>query len=124
MGQGRQERPVAAGAATTRATAHGWERNAPNCRFGPELSRWPAVDIDQRPFLTSEGRIPFWCVLYRQIVHMLAPIFFLCPDQDELAYLAHKMVLETTSRDEGSELSGATVIPQMTVVADLTGSED
>ena len=34
------------------------------------------------------------------------------------------MVLETTSRNQGSELSAATTIPQMTVVADLTCSED
>ena len=34
------------------------------------------------------------------------------------------MVLETTSRNQGSELSGATMIPKMTVVADLTRSED
>ena len=33
-------------------------------------------------------------------------------------------VLEVTPRDQGSELSSATMIPQMTVVADLTRSED
>ena len=37
-------------------------------------------------------------------------------------YPAHHMVLETTSRNQGSELSGAAMIPQMTVVADLTRS--
>ena len=44
-------------------------------------------------------------------------------DQDELAYPAHHMVFETTSRNQGSELSGSTMSPQMTVVADLTCSE-
>ena len=42
------------------------------------------------------------------------------PDQGEPAYPVHHMVLETTSRNQGSELSSATMIPQMTVVADLT----
>uniref|UniRef100_A0A6T1YZR1 Uncharacterized protein n=1 Tax=Eutreptiella gymnastica TaxID=73025 RepID=A0A6T1YZR1_9EUGL len=41
-----------------------------------------------------------------------------------LAYLVHHMALETTSWDGGSELSGAAMIPQMPVVADLTCSED
>ena len=50
--------------------------------------------------------------------------FVFGPDQDELAYPAHHMVLETASRNQGSELSGATMIPQMTVVTDLTRSED
>ena len=36
------------------------------------------------------------------------------PDQDELAYPAHHMVLETTSRNQDSELSSSTMIPQMT----------
>ena len=31
--------------------------------------------------------------------------FFLSPDQDELAYPVHHTVLETTSRNPGSELS-------------------
>ena len=43
---------------------------------------------------------------------------FLGPDQDELAYPAHHMVLETASRIQ-AELSSGTMIPQMTVVADL-----
>ena len=51
----------------------------------------------------------------------LVPPFFV---PRELAYPAHHMVLDTRSRKEGSELSGATMIPQMTVVADLTRSED
>ena len=42
-----------------------------------------------------------------------------CPDQGELAYPVHHMVLETTSQNQGSELSGSTMIPPMTVVADL-----
>jgi hypothetical protein len=50
--------------------------------------------------------------------------FFFGPDQDELAYPVHRMVLETTSRNQGSELFGATMIPQMAVVADLNRSED
>jgi hypothetical protein len=33
-------------------------------------------------------------------------------DQDELAQPAHFTVLETTSRNQGSELSSATMIPQ------------
>ena len=44
--------------------------------------------------------------------------FYFGPDQDELAYPVHHMVHETTSRSQGSELSGATMIPQMTVVTD------
>jgi hypothetical protein len=40
---------------------------------------------------------------------------FFGPDQGELAYPVHHMALETTSRNQGSELSGATMIPQMTV---------
>ena len=35
-----------------------------------------------------------------------------------------RTVSTVTSRDQGSELPGATMIPQMTVVADLTRSED
>ena len=49
--------------------------------------------------------------------------FFFGSDQDELAYPAHFTVLEVTPRDQGSELSSATMIPQMTVVADLTRSD-
>ena len=45
-------------------------------------------------------------------------------DQDELAYPAHRVVLETTSQNQGSELSNSTMIPPMTVVADLKRSED
>ena len=51
-------------------------------------------------------------------------LFFFGSDQDELTYPAHHMVLETTSRSQGSELSSATMIPQMAVVADLTRSGD
>ena len=50
--------------------------------------------------------------------------FFYGPDQDELAWPAPCMVLETTSRNQSSELSSSTMIPQMTVVANLTRSED
>ena len=54
--------------------------------------------------------------------HMLAKstgsdYLFFCPDQDEPAYC---MVLETTFRNQGSQLSSSTMIPKMTVVADLT----
>ena len=49
---------------------------------------------------------------------------FFCPDQDELVYHANCLVLETTSRDQGLELSGSTMIPRMTAVVDLTRSED
>ena len=45
-------------------------------------------------------------------------------DQGELAYPVHHMVLETTSRNQGSELSGATMTPQMTAAAALTRSGD
>ena len=48
------------------------------------------------------------------------PFLFFIPEQDELAYPAHHVVLVTNSRNRGAELSGATMIPQMTVVADLT----
>jgi hypothetical protein len=41
--------------------------------------------------------------------------FFFGPDQGELAYPAHHMVLETTSRNQGSELSGAAMIAEMDV---------
>ena len=51
----------------------------------------------------------------------VSPPFFV---PRELAYPAHHMVLDTRSRKQGSELSGATMIPQMTAVADLTRSED
>ena len=54
---------------------------------------------------------------------MKKKIFF-GSDQDELAQPAHFTVLEVTPRDQGSELSSATMIPQMTMVADLTRSED
>ena len=37
------------------------------------------------------------------------------PQKDELAYLVHHMGPETPSRNQGSELSNATMIPQMTV---------
>ena len=50
--------------------------------------------------------------------------FFFGPDQGELAYPVHHMVLETTPRNQGSELSGATMILQTTVVADLTRNEE
>ena len=36
----------------------------------------------------------------------------------------HRMVLEITCRDQSSELSSSIMIPQKTVVADLTRSED
>ena len=51
-------------------------------------------------------------------------LFFFVSDQDEPAQPAHFTVLEVTPRDQGSELSSATMILQMTVVADLTRSED
>ena len=46
------------------------------------------------------------------------------PDQDELAYPVRHIVPETTSQKQGSELSNATMIPQMTMATDLTSSED
>ena len=54
------------------------------------------------------------------------PIPFLCLVQTkgELAYPVHQMALETTFRDQGSELSSDPMIPQMAVVADLTRSAD
>ena len=53
----------------------------------------------------------------------LGSIFFFSPDQGELVYPVHHMVLETTSQNQGSELSGATMIPEMTVVGDPTRSK-
>ena len=50
--------------------------------------------------------------------------FFPVQTKGEPAYLVHQMVLETTSRNQGPELSGATMIPQMTVVVDLTCNGD
>ena len=47
-----------------------------------------------------------------------------CSDPDGLAQPAHCMVLEMTSWDQGPELSSATMLPHMTVVANLTSSED
>ena len=49
---------------------------------------------------------------------------FFGSDQDELAYPAHCMALEITPRNQGSERSSATMIPQMAAVADLTRNED
>ena len=43
---------------------------------------------------------------------------------DGLAYPVHHMVPETTSQNQVSEPSNATMIPQMTMAADLTRSED
>ena len=51
-------------------------------------------------------------------------MFFFVQTKGELAYRAHHTVLETTSRNQSSELSSATMIPQVTVGADLTRSED
>ena len=42
------------------------------------------------------------------------------PHQDELAHPMHNMVPETNSQNQVSELSDATMIPQMTVAVDLT----
>ena len=50
--------------------------------------------------------------------------FFFGLNQDELVYAVRHMVLETSSQNQGSELSNATMIPQTTVVADLTRSVD
>ena len=44
-------------------------------------------------------------------------------NQDELTQPAHCRVLEMTSLDQSSELSSSMMIPQMTVIADLTCSE-
>ena len=40
--------------------------------------------------------------------------------QDELAYLVHHMLPQTTPRNHVPELSNATMIPQTTVAMDLT----
>ena len=55
--------------------------------------------------------------------YMHVILIFFGLDQGELVYPVHHMVLETTSWNQGSEPSGATMIPKMTVVADLTHSE-
>ena len=47
---------------------------------------------------------------------------FLFWSRPKMSWRAHRMVLETTPRDQGSGLSSATMIPQMTAVADLTCS--
>jgi hypothetical protein len=57
-----------------------------------------------------------------QLVSFL--VFFFGPDQHELAYPAHRMVLKTTSGNQGSGPPSSTTFPQMTVAADLTRSED
>ena len=41
-----------------------------------------------------------------------------------LEITSRKIVLQRTSRNQGSELSSATMIPQMTVVAGLTHSKE
>ena len=64
----------------------------------------------------SCGEDPAW--------HLFVCLFVFGLDQGELAHPVHHVVFETTSRNQGSELSGATMIPQITVVADLTRSED
>ena len=46
------------------------------------------------------------------------------PHQDDLAHLVHRMGPETPSPNQGSELSNATMIPQMTVAVDVTPSEE
>ena len=46
------------------------------------------------------------------------------PHQDELAYPVHHMGPETPSQNQGSKLSNATMIPQVTAAADVTHSED
>ena len=46
------------------------------------------------------------------------------PHQDELAHLVHHMVPKSTSGNHVFESSNAMMIPQMTVAADLTHSED
>jgi len=53
-----------------------------------------------------------------------APFVFGLRPQDELASPAHFTVLETTSRNQSSEPPSATMIPQMTVIAGLTRSEE
>jgi hypothetical protein len=58
------------------------------------------------------------CALFCTTLDQLFGLFG--PDQDELAYPAHHMALETTPRNHGSELSSSTMIQQMAVVADLT----
>ena len=45
------------------------------------------------------------------------------PHQDDLAYLVHNMAPKTPWRNQGFELSNATMIPHITVAADLIGSE-
>ena len=49
--------------------------------------------------------------------------FVLVQTKGGLAYPVHQMALQTTFRNQGSELSSDPMIPQMTVVADLTRSE-
>ena len=80
------------------------------CRRKPAKGR-PA-NAAQSDALRSEGPA------------LIIVCFFFGPERDELAYPVHHMVLETTSRDQGSELSSAAMIPHMTVVADLTRHED
>ena len=55
---------------------------------------------------------------------VLPEAFFFGPDQDELACPAHRMGLEITSWNQRPQLFSSKMIPQMTVVADLTRSED
>ena len=50
--------------------------------------------------------------------------FVFGPDQDELAQPAHDMVLKTTSRNQGLELSSSIMIPQTTAATDLTRGEE
>ena len=68
----------------------------------------------------TQGHKTTWNCRY---TNTLTPIFFFGPDQGEVAYPVHHMVLKKTSQNLGSELS-APMIPQMTVVTDLTLNED
>ena len=43
--------------------------------------------------------------------------------QDELAYPMHHMLPQTTPCNHVPELSNATMIPQMTLAVNMTGSE-
>ena len=89
--------------------------------FGPRCAGLVSKkkNNNSRLFPINAGLIPTnlappWVIL----------LFFFGPHQGELPYPVHHMVLETKPRNQGSEVSGATMLPQMTVVADLTRSED
>ena len=60
---------------------------------------------------THDDLIPLGCT--RSSIGIPCELLPIRPDQDERAWPAHRTVPETTSRDQGSGLSGSAMIPQI-----------